>query len=284
MPLSRGVPPGDGSGAPHIICLPSAHLQPSHTTQITDLTQYQAVDSERAPLLREMLSRHDRKQPPHAFSKPTPHSDSAKVDAICRSCQSQVFSAGLYSTLKSSQLNARDSIVIKYGVSAAEFYASVESGCKWCESLMSGVLTAAHLDYWHDHWNGSHSDGSSMQSNEQDPNVDMELSEGELDDSNEQLDDMTEMSDARESEEGLTLEYVDFKKWPGELSIQLCIKTTESTTLYAAIEVDINLHWDRDELEGLRPLPNFDGEQVVNMLFEAFASPGEFVSIWHISV
>ena len=231
-----------------------------------------------------MLSRHDRKQPPHAFSKPSPPSDSSKVDVICQPCESRIFSAGLYQTLKLNQLNARDSAVIEYRVSTADFYASVESGCKWCESLMSGVLTAAHLDYWHDHWNGSHSDGSSMQSDEQNLDVDMELSEGESDDSNKQFDDMTEISDTRESEEGLTLECLDFKKWPGELSIQLCIKSTESTTLYAAIEVDINLRWDRDELEGLRPLPNFEGEQAVNMLFEAFASPGKFASISHISV
>jgi hypothetical protein len=135
---------------------------------------------------------------------------------------------------------------------------------------MSGILTAAHLDYWFDRWNASHSDGSSMDDEQDD--VEMEGLENDglgSDDESGSLED-----DDRSSRE-LTLSLQDFGKNLGLLSVEVTFIQGHILDVYTMIEVALELSWESHETDVGESLPDLKGSRAVQLTFEAFSEPSE---------
>ncbi|KAK0710581.1 hypothetical protein B0H67DRAFT_667290 [Lasiosphaeris hirsuta] len=104
-----------------------------------------------------MLSRFHVAQPIRTYSQPQPQPGGR---GICPSCVNGVFA----SSLGKSLAEARDelSLRLSYSRLARDLHASVLVGCPWCTCVGNAVLTCSDLDYWMEAWNGSHSDGASL--------------------------------------------------------------------------------------------------------------------------
>jgi hypothetical protein len=135
---------------------------------------------------------------------------------------------------------------------------------------MSGVLTAAHLDYWYDHWNGSHSDGSSMDVEQGDVEVEGLETDGPGSDS-----ESGSSKDDDQSSREWTLSLQDFEKNPGLLFAEVTFIQGESLDVYTMIEVALELSWQSRETEGGDLLPDLKGDKAVQLTFEAFSKLGE---------
>ncbi len=119
-----------------------------------------------------MLSRHGNKQPSHPI--PGRSTAAAGRSEVCASCRDEVFSSSLHQLLTTSRERRDKDAVLRYSRSSRQLYASVMENWNWCESLTRGILTATHLDYWFDKWNGSHSDGSTDSNGESNEDTDMD--------------------------------------------------------------------------------------------------------------
>ena len=222
-----------------------------------------------------MLSRHGIKQPPHSTFKYRPRDDTSSKNPlkneICSFCRSQVFTTELYQKLISAQNEERKSVNLKYSRLTEDFHASILADCRWCESLMSGILTAAHLDYWYDRWNASHSDGSSWDDEQHDVKMDeFETDECEVD---REID-----SSEKENNQpgyGWTLNLPNFKQNSGQLCVQVSFIQWDNVAMYTMIEVALELSWDIPETEDGNLLLDLKGDKAVCLTFEAFAKPGE---------
>jgi len=224
--------------------------------------------------LFSMLSRHGNKQPPHSISangQPDEASSERRQGAeICWFCQNEVFTAELHQRLLSPQNQYQRSVSLKYSRLSQDFHVSVLARCRWCQSLMSGILTAAHLDYWYDHWNGSHSDGSSMDVEQGDVEVEGLETDGPGSDS-----ESGSSKDDDQSSREWTLSLQDFEKNPGLLFAEVTFIQGESLDVYTMIEVALELSWQSRETEGGDLLPDLKGDKAVQLTFEAFSKLGE---------
>lgn len=125
-----------------------------------------------------MLSRFQIPQPIRSYFQPDGR-------GICASCINDVFA----SSLQKSLAEARDKPSLRYSYSrlAQDIHASVLAGCPWCTCIGNAVLTCSDLDYWMETWNGSRSDGASLdeddaESYEEMTDVDREGSDKEAED------------------------------------------------------------------------------------------------------
>jgi hypothetical protein len=221
-----------------------------------------------------MLSRHGNKQPPHQISvnsQPDEASPERRQEAeICWFCQNEVFTAELHQRLLSSQHQYQRSVSLKYSRLSQDLHVSVLARCRWCKSLMSGILTAAHLDYWDDRWNGSHSDGSSMDFEQDDVEVEELKTDGPGSDS-----ESGSTKDDDQSSREWTLSLQDFEQNPGLLSVEVTFIRGDSLYEYTMIEVALQLSWKSRETGGGNLLPDLKEDKAVHLTFEAFCKLGE---------
>ena len=109
-----------------------------------------------------MLSRFHVAQPIRTYSQPGGR-------GICPSCVDDVFASSLQKSL--AEESDGPSLTHSYSRLASDLHASVLAGCPWCTCIGNAVLTCSDLDYWMEEWNGSRSDGASLDEDErqQDP-------------------------------------------------------------------------------------------------------------------
>ncbi|KAE9376512.1 hypothetical protein N431DRAFT_501365 [Stipitochalara longipes BDJ] len=179
-----------------------------------------------------MLSRHGKKQPPHSIQR---------EDEMCGYWQ--------------NENQYQRSVSLKYSRLSQDFHVSVSAPCRWCQGLMSGILTAAHLDYWYDHWNGSHSDGSCMDVDQDDVEVDGLETDGPESDS--------ESGSAKDDDQSS-------REWT---LIEVTFIQENSLDGYAMMEVALDLSWHSHETEGGDLLPNLKAYKAVHLIFEVFSEP-----------
>lgn len=135
---------------------------------------------------------------------------------------------------------------------------------------MSGILTAAHLDYWTDHWNGSHSDGSSMD----DAQHDVEMEEPGDDGLGSDGESRSLVDDDLPSRE-LTLSLQDFEKNLGMVSIEVTFIQGDILDVYTMTEVALELSWQSHETDVEGSMPDLKGDKAVQLTFEAFSKSSE---------
>ncbi|RYP75517.1 hypothetical protein DL771_002402 [Monosporascus sp. 5C6A] len=123
-----------------------------------------------------MLSR-SVSQPIRKF-EPTPAPPSAGAQGVCVDCAKDVFNSSLQHSLTAGR--GAVSISQSYSRLARDIYGSILTGCHWCTTIGNAVLTSSELDYWMRDWNGSRSDGDSLESTSCDGYADLNV-----DDSNE---------------------------------------------------------------------------------------------------
>jgi hypothetical protein len=217
--------------------------------------------------LPTMLSRHGNKQPPQPLPALSglraPSSEASGKGKICAFCRTHVFNSNLYLRLSSARKDTDKSTESEYCRPTKELCDSVLCGCSWCSILARGILTAAHLDYWDERWNASHSDGS--------PSEDFPDDEGcepsEADKRGEERDMCEpERTDSQpDIENELTLTLSDFEDAPGQLSVLLRFIKDEETLNYSGIEALIGVSWENPpELSRLKDVDD------VHMSFELF--------------
>ncbi|KAH6853132.1 heterokaryon incompatibility protein-domain-containing protein [Chaetomium sp. MPI-CAGE-AT-0009] len=107
-----------------------------------------------------MLSRHQLPRPVRSYEPASAHQEEGER-GICQGCADHIFNSSLRQSLAKGREAA--SIARSYSRLAHDLYASVLSGCRWCTSIGNAVLTSSDLDYWMKDWNGSHSDGASLE-------------------------------------------------------------------------------------------------------------------------
>ncbi|KAK1749910.1 heterokaryon incompatibility protein-domain-containing protein [Echria macrotheca] len=100
-----------------------------------------------------MLSRFHVPQPIRTYSQPDGR-------GICPSCANDVFTSSLHQSL--SRARDEPSVTHSYSSVARDLYASILAGCPWCSCIGNAILTCSDLDYWMEAWNGSQSDGDSL--------------------------------------------------------------------------------------------------------------------------
>ena len=223
-----------------------------------------------------MLSRHGNKHQPHSISAngqlDEASSERRQEAEICWFCQNEVFTAELHQRPLSSQNQYQRSVSLKYSRLSQDFHVSVLARCRWCQSLMSGILTAAHLDYWYDRWNGSHSDGSSMDIDIEQGDVEVERLK--TDGSGSDGESGSPKDDDQSSREW-TLSLQDFEKNPGLLFVEVTFIQGDSLDVYTTIDVALELSWQFRETKDGDLLPDLKGDKAVQLTFEAFSKLGE---------
>ena len=104
-----------------------------------------------------MLSRNGTKHPLHKLKLPALDKTTTQP-ILCSFCQTYLFNSSLCENLTDAVKYGCDPDKWTCARKANEFRSSILQGCKFCVQLGQGVLTAAHLDYWQEKWDGSNSD------------------------------------------------------------------------------------------------------------------------------
>jgi hypothetical protein len=135
---------------------------------------------------------------------------------------------------------------------------------------MSGILKVAHLDYWYSHWNGSHSDGSSIDDDQHHVEIDKLEMDG--------LEGDSEIDSAKDDDppgREWASSLPDFELNPGILSVEISFIQLDNLDLYIMIELALELSWQTHEIERADLLPDLKEDKAVHLNFEVFAKPGE---------
>jgi hypothetical protein len=218
-----------------------------------------------------MLSRHGRKEPSHPISSYDQGDEDGQNqcqedgDKICSFCQNELFTSELHESLLSSRNRGQQTSTLQYNRSTQDLYSSVRAECRWCQSLTSGILTAIYLDYWNDKWNGSHSDGSSMDEDS------MENGEGEAEN---EIDSSVSTKDSSHTDQYWPISLSDFDQNEGQILVEVNFIREDNVAEYSMIEVSVELLWQTQEKEGGKMLPDLRSDKAVRLSFEVFAKPG----------
>jgi hypothetical protein len=130
---------------------------------------------------------------------------------------------------------------------------------------MRGILTAIHLDYWNDKWNGSHSDGSSM---------DEDCMENDEEEAENEIDSSVSTKDSSHTDQYWPISLSDFDQNEGQILVEVNFIREDNVAEYSMIEVSVELLWQTKEKEGGKMLPDLRSDKAVRLSFEVFAKPG----------
>jgi len=117
-----------------------------------------------------MLSRHQLPRPVTSFEPA--RTDQAGGRGVCEGCTDGVFTSSLRQSLTAE--HDASSLTHAYSRLSRDVYTSILAGCRWCTQIGNAILTSSELDYWLQDWNGSHSDGASLESFGNDGDIDMD--------------------------------------------------------------------------------------------------------------
>jgi hypothetical protein len=228
-----------------------------------------------------MLRRSATLQRPRQHQASDARRDAQTAVTICASCREQVFGSALCSVIAGRSTNGRHH---EYTTTTPLLYESILQGCFWCTTVGNAILTAAHLDYWTSHWEGSQSDGIPSPGNEH--GLSSQRGETAVEQASEPGDDVGEMDETDDSDSEnsghpgfLGLENLKYNL-PVHLRLALEPADDPPSFGFDLLRVFASVVSPDATAESQPPIPTMSREEdQVEIIFEILASEGKFGSL-----
>jgi hypothetical protein len=237
------------------------------------------------------FGRREAKYPFHQQGSPC----AARSGDSCTFCSTQVFTESLYERLLSSRsIGDQRPIASSYSCPIANLCISAESGCKWCSTLVGGILHADYFDFSSEIqgdacFNDGTNTGTTLFPYSQaanPPSVRLALTTAmkglyhytlkSLDRASKSKETNGKSEDDRRNKEAGhigQLNAAKLKLYRGPVTVNLeFVKSIDEPT-FAMLKVAISLSWEDNHLKsGLGSLPVWQDETAVSLKFELFGS------------